>query len=175
LRESCFTDCAFEQLLDLDTSLHFALLRLQLIELIRRCTSSPSADITPALEFATTHLAPRAPTNPEFLSDLERTMALLIFPADNLAAPLAGLLDASLRQNIATRVNEAVLRGQGLRSQARLKSLVRLRAWVERRARDEGRDLPKSMSIWSDVDDTQEGEDSVMGGDGDCSAEPMVT
>lgn len=102
-------------------------------------------------------------------------MALLIFPADTLAAPLAGLLDPSLRQNIATRVNEAILRGQGLRSQARLRSLVRLRAWVERRARAEGSDLPKSMSIWADVGDNQEGEDSIMGGDGDCGTEPMVT
>lgn len=163
------------QILDLDTSLHFALLRLQLIELIRRCNANPSADITPALEFASTHLAPRAPTNPEFLSDLERTMALLIFPADNLVAPLAGLLDPSLRQKIATKVNEAILRSQGLRSQARLRSLVRLRAWAEKRAREEGRDLPKSMNIWVDGDDVNEGEDSTMGGDGEFGAEAMVT
>lgn len=163
------------QILDLDTSLHFALLRLQLIELIRQCSANPSADITPALEFASTHLAPRAPTNPEFLSDLERTMALLIFPVDNLVAPLAGLLDPSLRQRIATKVNEAILRSQGLRSQARLRSLVRLRAWAEKRAREEGRDLPKSMNIWVDGDDVNEGEDSTMGGDGEFGAEAMVT
>src|SRR2546429_5534923 len=83
----CFSKCTSltkRKILDGDSSLHFALLRLQLVELIRTCTSTPGGDITPALTFATTQLAPRAPTKKEFLEDLERTMALLIFPPDNL-------------------------------------------------------------------------------------------
>jgi hypothetical protein len=67
------------QILDTDPSLHFALLRLQLIELIRACTSSSTSDITPALNFASSQLAPRAATNNDFLKDLELTMSLLIF------------------------------------------------------------------------------------------------
>lgn len=125
-----------QQILDEDPSLHFSLLRLQLVELIRRCTSTPDADITPALEFATSQLAPRAPTNPQFLEDLERTLALLIFPAENLAPSLATLLQPNLRKDIATRVNEAILKNQGARKEARLRNLVKLRAWAEQKARE---------------------------------------
>ncbi|RAO71057.1 uncharacterized protein BHQ10_007069 [Talaromyces amestolkiae] len=124
------------QILDEDPSLHFSLLRLQLVELIRRCTSTPDADITPALEFATSQLAPRAPTNPQFLEDLERTLALLIFPSENLAPSLATLLQPNLRKDIATRVNEAILKNQGARKEARLRNLVKLRAWAEQKARE---------------------------------------
>ena len=158
------------KLLDLNTSLHFALLRLQLIELIRNCIASPNSDITSALTFAQTHLAPRAPTNPEFLSDLERTMALLIFPPDNLTPPLAGLLDPELRQSIATKVNEAILTSQGVRSQARLKSLVRLRVWAERKAREQGKDLPEHLDIWPDDGKLKDSEDIEMTGNGDSEA-----
>lgn len=45
-----------------------------MIELIR------SEKIDEALQFATNELAPRGAENPEFLADLERTMALLAFP-----------------------------------------------------------------------------------------------
>jgi len=41
----------------------------QLIELIRNCAQSPDSDISEALAFATTHLAPRAPGNSKFLQD----------------------------------------------------------------------------------------------------------
>lgn len=129
------------QLLDTDDSLHFSLLRLQLIELIRACTSNPtgntnSPDISAALQFATTHLAPLAPTNPTFLADLERTMALLIFPTDNLAPQLAELIDPQLRKSVANRVNEAILSSQGARREAQIRKLVRMRAWSERVARE---------------------------------------
>jgi glucose-induced degradation protein 8 len=129
------------KLLDTDDSLHFSLLRLQLIELIRACTSNPSGntnspDISTALQFATTHLAPLAPTNPTFLADLERTMALLIFPTENLAPQLAELIDPQLRKSVANRVNEAILSSQGARREAQIRKLVRMRAWSEKMARE---------------------------------------
>ena len=163
------------KILDQDSSLHFALLRLQLVELIRTCTTTPNADITPALTFATTHLAPRAPTNPEFLEDLERTMALLIFPPDNLAPPLAALLDPSLRKDVAKRVNEAILSSQGERTKAKLFDLVRLRLWAEQKARDAKKDLPEHIELGLDPDQhgREKREDSVMHGNGE--GEPMVT
>ncbi|KKY15614.1 putative ctlh domain-containing protein [Phaeomoniella chlamydospora] len=159
------------QLLDTDTSLHFSLLRLQLIELIRACTepasSNPSADsLNAALDFATTHLAPRAPTNPKFLTDLERTMALLIFPPENLAPQLAELIDPSLRKEVANRVNEAILHSQGARREAKLRHLIRLRTWSERKARESGKELPERLSIGLDPEDKDEGEDTVMEGNG---------
>ncbi|KAK5015649.1 hypothetical protein LTR60_002775 [Cryomyces antarcticus] len=161
------------QILDRDSSLHFALLRLQLIELIRNCTTTPQTDITPALTFATSQLAPRAPTSREFLEDLERTMALLIFPPENLAPPLAALLDPNLRQIVANRVNEAILSSQGARREARIKHLVRLRAWAEQKAREAQKDLPPTLSLGLAPErDAQNesggGGDSAMQGDGDA-------
>ena len=159
------------QILDLDPSLHFALLRLQLIELIRNCMSTPNADITPALTFATSQLAPRAPTNPEFLEDLERTMALLIFPPENLAPPLAALLDPNLRQTVANRVNEAILGNQGARREARIRNLVRLRAWAEKKAREANKDIPPKLSLGLDADkEGHDDDDEAMTGNGGADA-----
>lgn len=166
-------DCS--KVLDQDSALHFALLRLQLVELIRTCTATPNADITPALTFATTHLAPRAPTNPEFLEDLECTMALLIFPPDNLAPSLAALLDPSLRKDVAKRVNEALLQSQGERTKAKLYDLVRLRAWSEQKAREAKKDLPERIELGLDPtqDDRETSHDSGVQNNGE--AEAMVT
>lgn len=133
--------------MDENPSLHFALLRLQLVELIRKCSSTPDGDISPALEFATSQLAPRAPTDPQFLEDLERTLSLLIFPTENLAPSLAPLLHPDLRKDIATRVNEAILQSQGARKEARLRNLVKLRAWAEQKAREAKKNIPDKLDI----------------------------
>ena len=165
------------KLLDTDPSLHFSLLRLQLIELIRSTTTggSPSS-ISTALDFATTELAPRAPTNPAFLSDLERTMALLIFPPENLSPQLAELVDPQLRKTVANRVNEAILNSQGMRREAQIRKLVRLRAWSEKIAREGVRkiELPERLELGLDEldDGSRENGDTAMTGDGE--AEGMV-
>ncbi|KAK0659084.1 Uncharacterized protein DIS24_g4242 [Lasiodiplodia hormozganensis] len=161
------------QILDHDPALHFALLRLQLIELIRKCMSSPNADITPALTFATSELAPRAPTNQEFLEDLERTMALLIFPPENLAPPLAQLLDPSLRQTVATRVNEAILASQGANREARIKQLVRLRAWSENKAKEARKHIPANLSLGLDSEKTADDDDDEIMNNGNGEADAM--
>jgi len=137
------------QILDTDPALHFALLRLQLIELIRGCTSSATSDITPALNFASSQLAPRAATNPDFLKDLELTMSLLIFlPATGtLQKELTDLLDPSLRRNVASKVNESILASMGRRGEARMRSLVRLRHWAESKARAAGKDIPPTLPL----------------------------
>lgn len=155
------------QVLDSNPSLHFALLRLQLVELIRKCNSEANPDITPALTFATNQLAPRAPTNPEFLEDLERTMALLVFPPDSLEPNLAALLQPGLRQSVADRVNKAILTSRGQRRDARIRSLVRLRAWAENTARDGKKDLPAHLELGLDGDEKDEGHEN--------GHEPMIT
>lgn len=131
--------------------MHFSLLRLQLIELIRTAVSAPgppsTASFTPALEFATAQLAPRAPTSPVFLQDLERTMALLIFPPEKLTPQLKALLDPSLRQSVASSVNEAILASQGDQRHARLKRLTKLRCYTEQKARDAKLDIPASIDL----------------------------
>ncbi|KAJ5504523.1 LisH dimerization motif subgroup [Penicillium fimorum] len=170
------------QILDEDPSLHFALLRLQLVELIRICMDTPGSDITPALDFATAQLAPRAPTNPQFLADLERTLALLIFPSDKLAPSLASLLDPALRKEIATQVNEAILQNQGARKEARLRNLVKTRAYAEQKAREAKKDIPETLDIGlvgdshdnsSSNDLDTNNRDSLMSNNSDI--DPMVS
>lgn len=163
------------QILDQDPSLHFALLRLQLIELIRICTATPDGDITPALTFAQTQLAPRAPTSPIFLQDLEQTMALLIFSPENLAPPLAALLEPSLRKSVADRVNEAIRRSQGEQAKSKLLELVRTRIWAEKKARDLKKSIPDKISFGldSETSGAEEHEDSIMMENG--GAEAMIT
>lgn len=130
----------------------------------------------PVLSFAQTSLAPRAPTNPEFKQDLERTLALLIFSRDSNAPPaISGLLDTELRRTVATKVNEALLKGQGLRDQDKLRSLVQFRAWAERKAREEGRDIPETLDIWASPSSDRHAEDTVMSNDGDAEPDPMPT
>jgi Ran binding protein in the microtubule-organising centre. len=67
-------------------------------------------DPTPAVEFATNNLAPRAANNLKFLKKLEQTMALIIFPHNSLQPELAALLSPDLRRTVAYKVNMAMLR-----------------------------------------------------------------
>lgn len=123
------------ELLDTNTSLHFALLRLQLIELIR--TSLQNGDNTfenvqPAIDFATNNLASRAPSNPKFLADLEKTMALLCFPPNSNIPQLQELMDYKLRKQIAQEVNEALMSIQGLSGDTKLHKLIHLWGYGEK-------------------------------------------
>jgi hypothetical protein len=79
------------------------------------------------------------------LKDLELTMSLLIFlpaPAGTLQKELTELLEPSLRRNVASKVNEAILTNMGTRGESRMRSLVRLRHWAEFKAKDVGKDIP---------------------------------
>ena len=162
-------------MLDEDPALQFSLLRLQLIELIRICILVPETDITPALNFASLNLAPIAPSNPKFLEELERTMALLIFPADDLTPPLAALLDLSLRKDVAKTVNEALLQSQGRSTRAKICDLVRLRTWSEQKAREAKKDLPEKIELGLDTTKVQHDKVQDVGGHDDGESEAMVT
>lgn len=153
--------------------MHFALLRLQLVELIRSCSSSPDGDISPALEFATSQLAPRAPTNPQFLEDLERTLSLLIFPSENLAPSLAPLVQPDLRKDIATKVNEAILQNQGAHKEARLRNLVKLRAWAEQKARESKKNIPDKLDIG--LDGNGNGNNNVSASENGAASDTIMT
>ncbi|KAL8898633.1 MAG: hypothetical protein Q9207_006603 [Kuettlingeria erythrocarpa] len=136
-------------LLDRDRSLHFALLRLQLVELIREGIGLPVDDskTLAAINFSETVLGPRAAPNAQFLEDLERTMMLLIYDYTNIPDEYADQLEPQFRKDIAQRVNEALLKEQGERNKARLYDLVRLRAWSEMKAREMNKDLPEHLSL----------------------------
>jgi hypothetical protein len=134
------------EILDEDKALHFSLLRLQLVELIRE-SSGPGGDTGPAIDFATTQLGPRAPMDPKFLEELEQTMALLFFPKESLDSQLAYLLDPNLRRETADNVNKAILERQSRRREAAIRQLVRMRAWAESKARNKSANLPDRLDI----------------------------
>ncbi|KAH9883785.1 CTLH/CRA C-terminal to lish motif domain-containing protein [Xylariomycetidae sp. FL2044] len=141
-------------ILELDPQLRFALLRLQLVELIRACKTSNDDDIIPALTFARTRLGPEAPNSPELLEDLEKTMSLLIFDHSSLEPSIAALLKPELRREVASRVNQAILDRQHQRREAAIRQLVQMRAWSEETARkDTKKDLPARMELGLDVED----------------------
>ncbi|KAG4305509.1 hypothetical protein PORY_001065 [Pneumocystis oryctolagi] len=123
------------ELLDTHPAVHFMLLRLELIERMRAMMCSPNADVTPILEFAAVHLAPRAHTNTAFLEELESAMALLCFSSDNIAPALKPLLDLSLRRTVASHVNAAILESQGLIQESKIKTLLRLWGWSQKKLR----------------------------------------
>jgi hypothetical protein len=140
------------QVLDDHPALHFSLLRLQLIELIRSA-STQGTSLLPALSFAAQQLAPRGAANPSFLSDLEKTMALLAFPLEALTDPLRQLIDPELRRNVAKGLNDALLDGLidtgtdgmvgngrgtvGAEDVERVRGLLRLIQWGEQTAKEE--------------------------------------
>lgn len=164
------TDRYALQILDTDPILHFELLQLELIELIRTVLSKPgtpsAADFTSAIQFATNQLSPRAPTDRKYLEALERTMALMIFPPDKMAPEFKRLLDINMRQSVARKVNEAILSMQGERREAKIRQLVRARVWAEQRAREAKVELPPNLPIGLDLEDE---------GHAPHDGEPMVT
>ncbi|KAK7956667.1 uncharacterized protein PG986_005889 [Apiospora aurea] len=151
------------EILDTDESLHFALLRLQLVELIRTCHAAPGGDIQPALDFATEQLGPRAPTNEKFMRDLEETMSLLVFKHDTLDPSIAVLLKPDLRRDVADKVNKAILDRQVWRRDAAIRDLVQMRAWSEDAVRKETtkKDIPARIDLNLDGDEHLS-EDVVM-------------
>lgn len=92
------------------------------------------------------------------MEDLERTMALLVFPSDSLEPPLAALLQPTLRRQVADRVNKAILSSQNIRRDAAIRGLVRLRAWAEDTARQSKKDLPSHLDLG--LDETNEGHEN---------------
>ncbi|OIW32378.1 hypothetical protein CONLIGDRAFT_642100 [Coniochaeta ligniaria NRRL 30616] len=157
------------EILDKESRLHFSLLRLQLVELIRKCNNG---DISPALEFATQKLGPRASTNPEFLDALEKTMVLLIFPHDSLQPELAALLRSDLRKQVADEVNKTIIRRRTERLESAIQELARMRAWGETSARANKKDVPDRIELGLSEDDNDGAADS---GANDNGFEPMIT
>lgn len=153
------------EILDKDTPLHFALLRLQLVEIIRTCRAKPDGDVGPALEFATEQLGPRAPTNPQFLEDLEKTMTLLVFSHDpkTLDPSLAALLKPDLRRDVADKVNKAIVERQLHRRDAAIRHLVQMRAWAENTVRKDAKyGLPSRIDLGLNGEEDRNGQDVVM-------------
>ncbi|KAJ8325614.1 hypothetical protein BDV3_001148 [Batrachochytrium dendrobatidis] len=112
------------EILDTNPKLFFHLQQQKLIELIR------NNKITEAIEFAQEELAPRGEENPEFLNELERTMALLAFE-DTYKSPVGDLLNHSQRQKTASELNAAILTTQCQEKDPKLPSLLKMLVWAQ--------------------------------------------
>ncbi|KAH8835760.1 lish motif-containing protein [Flagelloscypha sp. PMI_526] len=118
-------------LFDRNPSLFFHLQQQKMIELIRR------GQIVEAVKFAQEELAPQGEESPEFLEELERTMALLAF--DSSATVTSGpperigeLLSAGQRMKTAGEVNAAILEASNQGKEVKLIGLLKLLSWGER-------------------------------------------
>lgn len=125
------------EILDQNPDLFFHLQQQRMIEYIRH------GQIAEALAFAQQELAPRGEENPTFLSELERTMALLAFDTSlstngssdkNSNAPpphIQELLLPAQRQRTAGQLNSAILTSQSHGKDPKLPNLLRLMMWGE--------------------------------------------
>lgn len=106
--------------------MYFHLQQQKLIEHIRH------GRIAEALQFAQDELAPRGEESPEFLAELERTMALLAFDSSSSApSAITELLSPGQRMKTAGEVNAAILDSFSQGKEAKLLQLMKLHHWGE--------------------------------------------
>ncbi|KAI8602192.1 CTLH/CRA C-terminal to lish motif domain-containing protein [Dissophora ornata] len=123
------------EILDTNPKLFFHLQQQRLIEYIRE------GRVMEALEFAQEELAPRGEENPEFLSELERTMSLLAFDM-NSTSPVSDLLAPAQRQKLASELNSALLLSQSQEKDPKLPALLKM-CWYAQQQLDERCTYPK--------------------------------
>jgi glutamyl/glutaminyl-tRNA synthetase len=120
----CLTNNFNPEILDSRPHLFFHLQQQRLIELIR------NKDIDGAVEFAQNQMAEQGKDNPQFLEELERTMALLAF--DNAEdSPFGELLRLSQRQKVASELNAALLEEENQPTTPRLAKIVKMLEWSQ--------------------------------------------
>ncbi|KAK5948347.1 hypothetical protein OHC33_010657 [Knufia fluminis] len=151
-------------ILDNDPALIFSLLRLQLIELIKKISPAPESEkptlTANAITFAQQNLSPYTPRDPKFKHDLERAMGLMIVPKEVWSSPdslqseqfsmfghLYELIDPSHKMEVAQNVNAAILRFQGRQGGSKIQTILQTRAWSEGLAREKRIDLPRDLTV----------------------------
>ncbi|KAK4533412.1 hypothetical protein CCYA_CCYA17G4294 [Cyanidiococcus yangmingshanensis] len=127
------------EILDANPTLHFHLQQQRLIELIRRGQTEE------AIAFAQSELAPRGQEDERYLEELERTMALLIYDANEHADSDAfrDLFDERQRARLASELNAAILASQNQEISHKLPRLVRLLRHAERDLQSRGVTFPE--------------------------------
>ena len=88
-------------------------------------------------------------------------MALMIFEPDKMIPEMKELLDIQLRETVAGEVNKSILESQGMKPEARIRELVRARAWAETMAKDLNL-LPSNNDIGLDGDMNHAADDDAM-------------
>ncbi|KAL4225190.1 Glucose-induced degradation complex subunit [Mactra antiquata] len=125
------------ELLDDNRYLYFHLQQQHLIELIRQ------GNVEGALDYAQVHLAERGEENPEILSELERTLALLAFE-DPEKSPFGDLLHLCQRHKVASELNAAILESD---STPKLANLLKLLLWSQEELDKKKIKYPKMTNI----------------------------
>jgi hypothetical protein len=97
------------------------------------------------------------------MSALEKTMALMIFDPDKMIPEMKELLDLKMRETVAGEVNRAILQSKGLKPEARIRELVRARAWAEAQARSCSV-LPSNTDIGLDGESIANDGDAMVTG-----------
>ena len=142
--------------------------------MLRRGDLNDKDDTVTAITFANKQLAPRAKGKPEFVQDLERAMALLIFPWNNLPPELKPLLDSNLRSDIATQINEAILEDHDFPPEAKIKHLIKIRQWSEQKCRDMKKQIPSRLPLGLTAEEELDGQEDNMNGNS-ADGDAMVT
>jgi len=133
------------EILDTNPALYFRLQQQKLIEYIRQ------GRIAEALQFAQEELAPRGQENPEFLSELENTMALLAFESSkSTPESISSLLSPTQRMRTAGEVNAAILESFSQGKESKLVALLKLLCWGESML-EERADFPKARTRSSQI------------------------
>jgi len=131
------------ELLDNDRYLYFHLQQLHLIELIR------AGKIEDALTFAQTQMSEAGESNPEVLSELERTLALLAFEQPQ-KSPFSDLLEQSHRQKVASELNAAILKNEHYeQTTPRIINLLKLILWAQAELDKKAINYPKMNELSS--------------------------
>ena len=112
------------EILDTDSRLFFHLQQQQLLELVRQ------GDTERVLAFAQSELSARGEENPEFLDELEQTLALLAFE-DPSSCPFSDLLQHSQRLKVVSELNAAILASQDQEAASKLSTLMKLVLWAQ--------------------------------------------
>ncbi len=104
--------------------MHFRLLQQEVIELIK------AGKVSEAISFAQKEVLPIVEVESSLLEDLEQTMGLLAFD-DCSKTPLAGLIDVTHRQLVASELNSAILQLQSHGKDTKLLILLKLLLWAQ--------------------------------------------
>ena len=129
-------------ILDTDARLFFHLQQQRLLELIRQ------GDATAVLRFAQSELASLGEESPEFLDELEQTLALLAFD-DPTNCPFSDLLRHTQRLKLVSEVNSALLTSRSREPVSRLSTLLKMALWAQDQLEKRGVAFPRLESIVS--------------------------
>lgn len=128
------------EILDTNSKLYFHLQQQQLLELIKK------GDMERVLEYATTELSARGEENPEFLDELEQSLALLAF-GDANSSPFSELLQPSQKLKVVSELNAALLASQDQEATSKLAMLTKLVLWAQNQLEKKGLEFPKLANL----------------------------